>query len=353
MDIDISLPVGQQQARTRWGTHESGTAFDRKKSSYLTEQARAFLVQQAFCVIAGRGNRNQLDALLVMEKPGFVEVADQQTCLLHLNDRLRTSSLFQHLQQASSAGLPEQIGLFFICHPTRERLCLHGRVQMLPCKKLPLSWPLKKESSISIRLNVQQSFFHCAKYIRTRVAGLTTPVTPSAEQKWCPQRLLSGNQDSLSEDIRAFLSQQVLCFLCTISKDGQCAVNHRGGAPDFLLTLPPDTTSPGGTVLLPDYTGNGAFEALGNILETGLATLLVPHYAAQLAVCIAGTAEVYELGQLPTWLAQKCLGAERVIALSVQHISVQHGDWSTTLAYERLRAESFGTTTDSAIACPL
>lgn len=353
MDVDISLPIGQQHARTRWGTHESGAAFDRKKSLSLTGQAQDFLLQQAFCVIAGRGPRNELDAQLLMERPGFVEIVDSQTCLLYLHDRLRPSLLFQELQHASATGLSRQVGLFFISHATRERLCVHGNAQLLPGKKPPPFWPFKYERSICIRLHVQQSFFHCARYIRTRVAGLTAPLLPSAEQQWHPQCLLNRNQDRLSEEIRAFLAQQVLCFLCTVSQNGQCAVNHRGGAPGFLLTLPPDTASPGGTLLLPDYAGNGAFEALGNILETGLATLLVPQYAAQLAVCIAGTARICEVEELPAELVQKCPGAERVIALSVQRITVQHGDWSSTLAYERDRAESLGTTTDSRIACPL
>ncbi|GAC1365748.1 MAG: hypothetical protein NVS2B12_34750 [Ktedonobacteraceae bacterium] len=353
MHADKSLPIGQLEARTRWGTHESGAAFDRKKSFFLTEKAQDFLAQQAFFVIAGRGTGNELDAQLVMEKPGFVEIIDQQTCLLHLNGQLRNSSLFQELRHASAVGLSNQFGLFFLCHSTRERLCLHGNAQLLPRKKSSFFKPLKQGGSMCIRLKVQQAFFHCPKYIRTRVPGLTTSVTPSTAQIWHPQHLLSGNQEHLTEEMRAFLAQQVLCFLCTVSKDGQCAVNHRGGAPGFLLTLPPTAAAPGGMVFLPDYAGNGAFEAFGNILETGLATVLVPHYAAQLALCIIGTARVYELGELPAWLVQKCPGAERVMALSVQHIGVQFGDWSTTLAYERRRAESFEASANSALKCPV
>ncbi len=353
MEVDISLPIGQQQARTRWGTHESGAAFDRKKSSYLTGQAQAFMQQQAFCVIAGRGPQNELEGQLVMEKPGFVEIVDEYTCLLHLNERLRTSLLFKGLEHASVGEVANQLGLFFICHPTRERLCVHGTAQPLSRKKSSLFWPFKRNGTVCLRLDVQQAFFHCPKYVRTRVAGLTAPIMPSADQQWHPQGLLNTGQDRLSEEIRAFLSRQVLCFLCTVGQDGQCTVNHRGGAPGFLLTFPPDGVSAGGTVLLPDYTGNGAFEALGNILETGLATLLVPDYAAQMAVCIAGTAAIFDLEELPAWLVQKCPGAERVIAVSVQRLSIQHGDWSAALAYERARAESLGLVTDSAIACPI
>jgi len=37
------VPVGQQLARTLWETHQSGAAFDRKKTTHLTEQAQIFL----------------------------------------------------------------------------------------------------------------------------------------------------------------------------------------------------------------------------------------------------------------------------------------------------------------------
>jgi hypothetical protein len=288
-----------------------------------------------------------------MEQPGFVEIVDEQTCLLHLNACLRTSLLFQGLEQASLTGIASPSALFFICHPTRERLCVHGTAQLLPEKKAPFFWPFKRQNSLCVRFNVQESFFHCSKYVRTRVAGLTAPAPSPADQQWCPQQLLNTDQHSLSEEVRAFLSKQVLCFLCTVNQEGRCAVNHRGGAAGFLLTFPPDRVSSGGMVLLPDYAGNGAFEALGNILETGQATLVVPHYAAQMAVCIAGVAGIFDQTEFPAWLARKYQGAERVIAIAVQRIAVQHGDWSATLTCERLRAESLGKVTDPTLQCPV
>jgi hypothetical protein len=353
MEVGISLPTGQQRARTRWGTHESGAAFDRKKRPYLSEQAQAFMMQQAFCVLAGRGPHGELDGQLAMEKPGFVEIVDEQSCLLHLTTSLRTSLLFQGLEQASLAEEASPAALFFICHPTRERLCVHGTAQLLPERKAPIFWPFKRQNSLCMRFNVEESFFHCSKYVRTRVAGLTAPALPCEDQQWHPQQLLNADQQSLSEEVRAFLSKQVLCFLCTVNQEGRCAVNHRGGAAGFLLAFPPDRVSSGGMVLLPDYAGNGAFEALGNILETGQATLVVPQYAAQMAVCIAGVAGIFEQAEFPAWLARKYQGAERAIAIAVQRVSVQHGDWSATLACERARAESLGKVTNPILACPV
>ena len=59
MDVR-ELPFGQLLARTRWGTHASGLAFDRKKTSLLTEQAQAFIAEQSLCVIAGPGPQAEL-----------------------------------------------------------------------------------------------------------------------------------------------------------------------------------------------------------------------------------------------------------------------------------------------------
>lgn len=331
--IQPSLPDGQQQARTRWNTHASGEAFDRKKSVYLTEQARAFIAQQGQCVIAGLDCQNEPGGLLVLDTPGFVQTPDGHTCLLRVDSRFRTSRILQRLLRSSSNEQNERdvqtsLGLFFISHPTRERLCVQGVAELIPGDLCDLDCSSHTHDHMWIRLHVQRSFFHCAKYIKTRIPGLTGAANISSEKIEQLQRQLDISQHSrasLSEAMQAFIAQQTLSFLCTVDRAGQCAVNHRGGAAGFLFALLPDASSPGGTILLPDYMGNGAFEANGNILETGQAALLMPHYAAQLAWCVSGAAYILEVSDLTRELAQRCPGAERVIALSVQRVEVQDG----------------------------
>ena len=347
------VPAGQQQARTHWGTHESGAAFDRKKTTHLTEQAQTFIAQQAVCVIAGPGPDNELRGLLTVGTPGFVGTPDRRTCLLQLDPQFRNARIIQQLRQSSPAERDVQLGLFFMCHPTRERLCVQGTANLLPYNVPILHRLFAPPREILVRLCVHQAFFHCAKYIKTRVVGLTAPVTLPSEQLWRPGDLLGCNQSYLSEEMRAFIAEQILCFLCTVDQHGQYAVNHRGGAAGFLVTLPPNNAAPGGTIFLPDYAGNGAFEAVGNILETGQAALVIPNYAAQLALCVSGTARIVELDELPTELAQSCIGAERVVAVSVQRVETQSGDWSAALAYERARAEALSASDDLVAACPV
>lgn len=112
------------------------------------------------------------------------------------------------------------------------------------------------------------------------------------------------------------------------------------------------TGVPGGIILLPDYPGNGAFEAIGNILETGQAALVVPNYASQVALCVSGSAHILEVTELSPELASRCGGAERVVALLVQRVELQSGDWSLALAHALVHAKTVMETRKLAAVCP-
>ncbi len=343
MYVDVNVSQGQQEARTRWGTHESGAEFDRKKRAFLTEEAREFIAQQVMCIIVGPGPEWGPSALLLAGQPGFVELPDVYTCLIPIARRYETSFCVQGMRTVLASGGIPRLALCFMQHVTRQRICVQGEVEILP------------ESSSEVfrlRMHVSLAFFHCSRYIRTRVGGLHVPADSSLSDNMS-SRLAGQRGDRLSPDICAFLARQVLCYLCTIDRQGQHAVNHRGGAAGFLVTLEPDRLTPGGVILLPDYAGNGAFEAIGNILETGKVALLVPGYAEQLAWCIAGAAAVLEPGQLPVFLREKCRGAQRIVAITVQHVEQQDGDWSEALAYERARANVLAQMKSAAQSCPL
>lgn len=317
MQVDVSISQGQQEARERWGTQESGAAFDRKKRSFLGEEAREFIAQQVMGVVVGPDLQQRPCGLLLAGSEGFVEVPDEHTCLIPIHRRYEELSFVQSLRQLCEQGEWPRVALCFLQHTTRQRICVQGEAEVLPIFSDEFLW---------LRLRVSQAFFHCPRYIRTRVPGLHTP----GEMVWSETDALA--HDCLTEAVQAFLDRQMLCYICTIDRRGQCAVNHRGGAPGFLVTLEPDNLTPGGVILLPDYAGNGAFEAVGNILETGLAALLVPGYADQMVLCISGEAAVLEPEQLPASLRARCRGAQRVIAFTIQHIELQKGDWSETLA---------------------
>jgi len=350
VDDEQVLSPGQREARKRWGTQAGGAAFDQKKKSYLTEQAREFLAQQSLCVIAGLDSHGQPGGLLVLENPGFVQTPDEQTCLLRLSKRYETTRPLERLR-SFFPGIYPDLGLFFICHSTRERLCIQGTAELLFLDLPPFSGFADTFTSTWLLLHVRQAFFHCPKYIKTRIPGLTTADSPAHSALWRGEHILNCGYGIVSKAIRAFITKQALCYLCTVNQQGHCAVNHRGGAPGFLAMLPPHHDAPGGMVFLPDYAGNGAFEAIGNVLETGKAAILIPDFASHIALCLSGSARVCELQEVSAEVIQQCKGAQRFIALSVQRVEMQSGDWSASLAYEREKAVAMRQVPIT--ACPL
>ena len=103
MYVDADISQGQEEARTRWGTHESGAAFDRKKCPFLSEEAREFIAQQGMCVVVGPGPEQEPYGLLLAGLPGFVETPDNATCLIPVDRRYETSPLVQGHTRCSSA----------------------------------------------------------------------------------------------------------------------------------------------------------------------------------------------------------------------------------------------------------
>jgi predicted pyridoxine 5'-phosphate oxidase superfamily flavin-nucleotide-binding protein len=323
VQVHLDIPTGQNAARTRWNTHDTGAVFDRKKLPYLTAEARAFLTQQAMAVLAGPGPFQQAGALILADQMGFVETPDEQTCLFKIPAQGAYSTLYEGLIHAHYQGYRPRLGMILMQHTTKERLCVQGEAE-LERDFFRGSW--------QVRLHVSLAFFHCAKYIRTRVPGLHTEIPGHLSD------VLAQPEDRLTAPAQEFLSKQVVCFLATIDEHGQCAVNHRGCVAGSIVTLSPDDLTPGGMVLLPDYAGNGAFEAIGNILETQKAALLVPGFADQLALWVSGKAKVLEMGELPSKLRVRLKGAARVVAIQVQQVEQQRGNWSTAINYERQRA---------------
>lgn len=143
---------------------------------------------------------------------------------------------------------------------------------------------------------------------------------------------------------RAFIAEQAPAFLRGVDLRGRVGINHRGGAAGFVRTLAPTLASPGSTIVLPDYAGNGAFEAIDNILEAGQALLLIPDYSARTCLAIQGHATVGEPVDPPPALAAACPGAARIVTAAVQRVTTQsvtieQGAWPNGLTFASAHTE--------------
>src|ERR1700741_825330 len=98
---------GQTWARTRWNTHGSGAAFDRKKQFSLSSAMKAFAESQDFCVISFVGTNAHVSGCSLQGRVGeFAKAADEHHLIIQpLNLTLEALPLWK-----PGAG-PRQLGI--------------------------------------------------------------------------------------------------------------------------------------------------------------------------------------------------------------------------------------------------
>jgi hypothetical protein len=308
--IDAPNP-GQAWARTRWNSHGSGAAFDRKKQPYLAPAMKVFAESQDFCIVSFVDNGGQVSGRLLHGRLGeFAKVPDDHHLIMQPLNRT-TGDLLSRKACARSWRL----GLMFIEFKTRKRLCVHATGK----------W---EETEGCLALEVTQSVFHCAKYIDpsyqiARFAARRPRTFKTAEFT------MPAKHGRLIHQLADFLTDQRVAFVCTVDRNGQCAVNHRGGKCGFVSV---NGVQGEAWVLLPDYAGNGAFEAVGNIWETRRAAVFVPDPERGYGVCVSGPAELFDGEVLQTEPFVRLSGAQRVLAIRPLYCQVQ--SWNDDLGPE-------------------
>ncbi len=99
----------------------------------------------------------------------------------------------------------------------------------------------------------------------------------------------SGGWDTrITDDLAAFIREQISVFLATANAAGQPYMQHRGGPPGFLHVVDD------ATIAFADFRGNRQYITLGNLTENPKAQLFLIDYAEQRRVKIWGEAKVVE-----------------------------------------------------------
>jgi uncharacterized protein len=95
-------------------------------------------------------------------------------------------------------------------------------------------------------------------------------------------------RDTISDDLKSFISERDSFYLATSSKDGQPYIQHRGGPKGFLHMLDEHTLA------FADYSGNKQYITVGNLAENDRAHIFLMDYANRRRIKIWGTARVVE-----------------------------------------------------------
>jgi predicted pyridoxine 5'-phosphate oxidase superfamily flavin-nucleotide-binding protein len=133
-------------------------------------------------------------------------------------------------------------------------------------------------------LHVEEAYPNCPKYISKRALRVTADL-PRGDD-------VTGV--ALDEAARELLTRTDALFVASANPGGGLDASHRGGNPGFVEVLDDRT------VRIPDYTGNGMFNTLGNLVVEPRAGLLVLDLEAGAALQVAGTTTV-DLGPERSW----------------------------------------------------
>ena len=222
----------QQQAQTTELAEQIGPSI----RPGLPGSFRQFIRQLPFLIVAGQDDDGQVWISAVTGTPGFATAPDPQTIVLHVV--IAPEDPLTHMVKAGRA-----LGLLAIEPASRRRIRLNGTIQ--------------RHDSAEIVVEVHETFGNCTKYIQARSYAPLTRATGA------PTR-----QPFLSAAISDHLRQADTFFLGTAHPERGADASHRGGLPGFVRVIDDQH------LVWPDYTGNGMFQSLGNLLINPRAGLL-------------------------------------------------------------------------------
>lgn len=132
----------------------------------------------------------------------------------------------------------DHLGGLFIELATRRRLRVNGRVEALTADKFVVA--------------VEQAYPNCPKFIQRRAIEANSDAAPSGGLK-------TEKGTTLVTRLVDWITASDTFFVASADPDGNVDVNHRGGAPGFVLV------DEDGTLRIPDYPGNSMFNTFGNL----------------------------------------------------------------------------------------
>jgi predicted pyridoxine 5'-phosphate oxidase superfamily flavin-nucleotide-binding protein len=165
-------------------------------------------------------------------------------------------------------------------------------------------------SAAGFQVAIDQSFGNCPQYIQARApAMIRARGTPGTTTTLGPELSPLAIRMITAADTLFIASASPRAGSTDPSEGAD--VNHRGGKPGFVKV----THEHGRAVLtIPDFSGNRAFNTLGNILLYPRAGLLFTDFASGDLLSLTGTAEIIWEGPDVTRFA----GAERLLRVTVE-----------------------------------
>jgi uncharacterized protein len=268
MSAENPFHEGELKAQRLAGETAEAESNSAMISGTIMAGAINFIRAQEMAIISSVDAEGRRWASFVFGEKGFLQPVDRMTLRVEINpaEADREDPLWNNIQN------PQRIGLLVIDLATRRRLRVNG--------------PVHRDGD-SLEIQVMESYPNCPKYITRREIS----IRPRG-----PKQVVAKNKLGIrleAEQLNLIRQTDVL-FMATGHPERGADTSHRGGKPGFVEVL--DDRS----LRIPDYSGNGLFNTLGNLLVDPHVGLLVPDFEGNRALQITGTAKIEWSGQDPT-----------------------------------------------------
>ena len=255
---------GELAIRSRLGIQDRMDRQGRKIiREYLPEQHRQFFAQLSYVTLGSLSESGYPWASILVGEPGFMSTPSDRTLAITakplpgdpLNDNL---------------AIGADLGVLGIELQTRRRNRLNGVVSQI-------------EGDL-FTIKVKQSFGNCPQYIQARMSEFVEPKSDSSSQS-CKIVTFGKSAQNLIANADTFFIASSYQPSAACSAKG-VDVSHRGGKPGFIRI---DDEK---TLTIPDFSGNGHFNTLGNLELNPRAGLLFVDFEQGDLLYLTGTTEV-------------------------------------------------------------
>ena len=228
-------------------------------SANVMAGARPFLRQQPMIVLSSSDNESAMWASIIFGRPGFLSSEDGASLDIDLNRALidPRDPVWDNVRREM------RLGSLVIELASRRRIRIDG--------------PARLDENHHLRIDVEESFPACPKYITRRHVRIAPSGTLDADA-------LPTSGTELTAAALATFSSADTMFVATRSDQGGYDVSHRGGLPGFVKVTGPLT------IQWPEYPGNSMFDTLGNLVHNPEAGLAIPDFERGRVLQLTGRA---------------------------------------------------------------